>query len=117
MTALQSIAVEMELWFVMFVGSLVAFDLCVVWFRRMRFRRLAAALEGSFMRTGLLRYKVVGRDFSIEPRRVGRGYRTFVNGSVPEAPGTYLLKTRFFDRFPDWDHAMVLGMKSERAFV
>jgi len=90
--------------------------------RKHRFKALAAALGAVYVETGVFAPgRITGRDFVIEARTVGLGrykrYRTNVQVTSPGAPGPYLVKPAFFEKFPDWAHALALGSHSERAFV
>jgi hypothetical protein len=108
-----------------FVASLLAammtFYAIVVVVRKQRFRSLSSRLDAAYVHAGWFGAgKVVGDNFAIEARltRGGRGrtYRTYVQVAVPRLPGTYLLRTEFFERFPDWRFATTPGHATARAF-
>lgn len=109
-----------------FAASIIALVIIVYGFialrRRARFRTLALELGAIFIDTGRFAPgKVSGNDFSIEAHTLGVGrsrrYYTTIKVSVPKAPGTYLLKTSFFEHYPDWQCAKALGSATERVFI
>jgi len=90
--------------------------------RKHRFKALATSLGAVHVDTGIFAPgRIEGRDFEIEARTVGMGrykkYRTSIQVTSAGAPGRYLVKPEFFEHFPDWKHALALGVHEERAFV
>jgi len=105
-----------------FIALIFIFYGLVALRRKAKLRSLAIELGGTFLDKGLFAPgKITGNDFSLDVHCVGMGryrrYRTTLKVSAPQAPSTYLLKTSFFENYPDWKHVKVLGTASERAFI
>ena len=109
-----------------FAASIIAlvliFYAVLAWRRKARFRALALELGGTYTDTGKFAPgKVTGRDFSIQARTVGFGrhsaYYTMLEVFGGDMPDKYLLKTPFFENYPNWKFAKTLGTSNERVFV
>ena len=106
-----------------FVAAVVlvvlAFYGAVVLLRRRRFRTLGERLGAKWIPKGAFSPgTVAGRDFTIEARVRGGGGRSFytnVRVSVPGAPGSFVLRTEFFESFPDWRFAKTRGTRTAGA--
>jgi hypothetical protein len=107
----------MELFVAAFLALPFALFAVLCALRRARFRALATALGADHhganpFAPGTIR----GQGYTIELEKVGKAYRTLVRRDGP-TPGTFLLRARFFERFPDWSAAFVPGLRQERVFL
>jgi len=111
-----------DLAFVLVFGSLCAIYYVVFALRKSRFRSTAQRLLAHYDPIGFFSSgKIVGDGYSIEIKKQGTGkysslFTLVVADVLPPVNEKYLLKSEFFEKFPDWHFAKVMGPTKERAF-
>jgi hypothetical protein len=104
--------------FLVFIASILGFYGIVVLLRRARLRKTATALDATYTPGSWGRAATIaGRHFTIEISRVGKSFSTTVEVRTGKTPCSGLFYSRFFEYYPDWEHARVLKTQEERLFV
>jgi hypothetical protein len=60
--------------------------------------------------------RIAGRNFSVNVVRARRTLRTRIEVRVPNTSICAIFYSRFFDGYPNWEHAKILGSGRQRLF-
>ncbi len=100
-----------------FIAPVLVFYGLVVLLRRARLRKAAAALDATYNPGGWGRpARIVGRHFTIEITRARKTFITNVEVQTAKTAWSSLFHAKFFEQYPDWEHAGVLKPHEERLF-
>jgi len=90
--------------------------------RKYKFKKVALLLGAKYINEGFFKNeRIEGDDFVVSTVKVGGGrsssFFTRISLKCLDIKDNLLLKTSFFEKFPDWKYAKTLGKSEERVFI